>query len=128
MRLSERMRFRKRKKENERWKKKKKKERLNVTTTKKMSWSEPTNKCHDGCKSQQMRWQRQRQLHSWMIIITVVAFSSSLFAYHEFSRDTGVLFSKYTFLHILTRSTHRTKQPASQSAKAIHFTESMLCE
>lgn len=102
-----------------------------------MSWSQPTNKCHDGYGSQQMRWRRrqrqqqrrqQRRQHSWMIIITVVAVSSSLFAYHEFSHDTGVLFNKYT--HFSTAHSHPThrqspvpfhsiqaKQPVSQPSR-----------
>lgn len=54
---------------------------------------------------------RWRQLHSWMIIITVVALSSSLFAYHEFSRG-GSTFRQTWIQHPLYPN--QTNQPASQ--------------
>lgn len=72
-----------------------------------------------------------------MIIITVVAFTSSLFAYHEFSHDTGVvLFNKC--IHFSTRTPPCTqspvpfpiqaKQPVSQTAsQPKSYTSLNLC-
>lgn len=64
---------------------------------------------------------RWRQLHSWMIIITVVALSSSLFAYHEFSRG-GSTFRQTWIQHPLYPN--QTNQPASQPAA---YTSPNLC-